>query len=261
MVLNPNGNILIFTPTWNLRPNPHEYQASLLKLFHQIQGLKMGFSYLPAYRLHWWPANNLAWDTALSKGFEYILRFDDDVHSIPDDAVEKLIKANKDVIGAAYPLRRWPYFTAAMNRNEDKSLIDIYMQSLNLLRCIGLPEKVEAGEDPEVSPCDQVGFGSTLIKTEKFSTLSRPIFLGNEEVPDDTFFAQLCLDNKIQQYVHFGVKCSHDFVNYENNLALFQAGLAKNLAEAEKEGRQIPRTNHDMQEFTDETAVMSAIEE
>jgi hypothetical protein len=258
--MNPNGNILIFTPTWNLRPNPHEYQASLIKMFHQIQALQMGFAYLPVYRRPWIEANNICWDAAFGQGFEYILRFDDDVHDVPDDAIKKLIEAKKDVIGASYPLRRWPYFTAAMNRKEDKSLIDIYMEGLNLLRCIGLPEKVNEDEDIEVCPCDQVGFGLTLIKTERFKELSRPIF-GNydADVPDDTIFAQLCLDNKIQQYVHFGVKCAHDFVNYKNNLALFQAGLGERVAEAQANGRDIPKTNYDMQEFTDEQAVFSAI--
>ena len=223
--MNPNGNILIFTPTLGLNPNPFEYQASLLKVINQIQARQMGLAYFPAYRQLWWPANNSAWDTAFAHGFEYILRIDDDIHDIPDDAVGKLLDADKDVIGAAYPNRRWPFFTAAMNRTKNISLIEICVTDDKCLQYVVPPP-----ENPEaIVKCELVGFGMTLIKVAPFSQLSRPLYLGNEDVPDDTYFAQLCLDIGVEQFVHFGVRVAHAHVNYNNNGYLFNAGVFEKM--------------------------------
>lgn len=240
--MNKNGNILIFTPTLGLDPDPLKYQSSLLKVINQIQAREMGLAYFPTYRQLWWQSNNMAWDTAFKYNFEYILRIDDDIHSIPDDAVAKLLDANKDVIGAAYPNRRWPFFPAAMNRTKDISLIEICIKDD---RCLQYVQGLEKGE---IVPCDIIGFGMTLIKTEKFKFMPRPIYLGNEEVPDDTYFAQLCLDNSIQQYVHFGVKVSHAHVDFNNNGYLYSAGVSErinkqnqDIADAQAKGEEIEK--------------------
>lgn len=231
MGLNPNGNILIFSPTMNLPGNPYQYVDSLLlRIIHQIQGLKMGLAYFPTYQEFWWPAWNKAWNLAFQHNFEYILRIDDDIHNIPDDAIKKLVEANKDVIGAAYPKRIWPHFTCALNRTKNISLIEIGMSRNPDDYCLQYVTENDENREGEpanaIVPCELIGMGMTLIKTEKFRQLSRPIFLGNEQdVLDDTYFAQLCLDNKIKQYVHFGVRVEHDYVNYSNNGFLFNAGL------------------------------------
>ena len=227
--MNPNGNILIFTPTLGLNPDPHQYQESLLRVLNQIQALGMGLSYFPAYRQLWWPANNMAWDLAFKHHFEYILRIDDDIHAIPDDAVSKLLAADKDVIGAAYPNRRWPFFPAAMNRTKDISLLEI---CINDDKCL---QYVQGLEEGIIVQCDIIGFGMTLIKTEKFKYLKRPIYWGSEEVPDDTYFAQLCLDQGIQQFVHFGVQVAHAHVNFNNNGYLYSAGVYERIHQQKKD--------------------------
>lgn len=258
--MNPNGNILIFTPTLGLNPDPNQYQASLLKVINQIQAKNMGLSYLPAYRQLWWAANNLGWDLAFKHNFEYILRIDDDIHQIPDDAVSKLLEADKDVVGAAYPNRRWPFFPAAMNRTKDISLIEICIKDD---RCL---QYVQGLEKREIVPCDIVGFGMTLIKTEKFRFMPRPLYLGNEEVPDDTYFAQLCLDNGIQQYVHFGVQVSHAHVDFNNNGYLYSAGVyqkinAQNAARiaAKARGEEL-EPEEDFTKLLSEPAMVSIVE-
>ena len=227
--MNPNGNILIFTPTLGLPADPSTYQAMLLKVINQIQARGMGLAYYPTYRQLWHQANNMAWDVAFKHGFEYILRIDDDIHDIPDDAVAKLLDANKDIIGAAYPNRRFPFMTAAMNRTKDKSLIEICVTNDTCL------QYVTPVEGDEVMPCELVGFGFTLIKVAPFSLLDRPLYMGNEDVPDDTYLAQLCLDHGIQQWVHFGVKVAHAHVNYMNNGYLYNAGVFERINAQPKE--------------------------
>lgn len=229
--MNPNGNILIFTPTLGLNPDPFAYQSSLLKVINQIQARNMGLAYFPTYRQLWHQSNNMAWDCALTHGFEYILRIDDDIHSIPDDAVAKLLDADKDVIGAAYPSRRWPFFTVAQNRTKDKSIIEICVTDDRCLQYVAPP----ADQPDAIVQCELIGFGMTLIKTAPFSMLDRPLYMGNEDVPDDSYFSQLCLDNGIKQYVHFGVKVAHAHVDYNNNGFLYNAGVFQRLNEEKKQ--------------------------
>ncbi len=249
--MNPNGNILIFSPTLGLPPDPSQYVDSLLiRIINQIQRKEMGLSYLPVYRNFWHDAWNLAWDLAFKHHFEYILRIDDDVHNIPEDAVEKLLAADKDVIAAAGPNRRWPYFPAAMNRTKDISLIEICR---NDDRCLQYVQGLETGA---IVPCDIVWFGMTLIKTEKFKFMQRPIFLGNEDVPDDTYFAQLCLDEKIQQYVHFGVQVEHAHVNFQNNGYLYSAGVYEKINRQKKEAEEAKARGEEVEDV-DYTKLLS----
>ena len=249
--MNKNGSILIFTPTLGLNPNPFEYQSSLLKVINQIQARDMGLAYLPIYRQFWHFANNMAWDVAFSNHFEYILRIDDDIHQIPDDAVGKLLDADKDVIGAAYPNRRWPFFPAAMNRTKDKSLIEICLTND---RCLQYVQGLEKGE---VVPCDLVGFGMTLIKTAPFKLLTRPLFLGNDEVPDDTYFAQLCLDNGIKEFVHFGVQVAHAHVTFMNNGHLYNAGVYERINRQAKEVEVAKARGEEVKDFEDFTKLLT----
>ena len=82
-----------------------------------------------------------------------------------------------------------------------------------------------------IQKVDIVGFGLTLIKTEKFRYLERPMFKDLGTIPDDTFFAQKCLDNNIEQYVDFDIKMAHREVTPMNKLYLFNAdarGLLQN---------------------------------
>ncbi len=94
MTMQPR-KILIACPTLGLNPNPMEWFLAYVSIQRQIQ--KLGFSqaiYTP-YRQLWWNANNMIWNVAFENGFDYILRIDDDIHAVPDDAIEKLLLANK----------------------------------------------------------------------------------------------------------------------------------------------------------------------
>ena len=258
--LNSVKKVLIFTPTLGLCQDPFQYQSSLLKIINQIQAKKMGLAYFPTYRQLWHKANNLAWDCAFQHGFEYILRMDDDIHGVPDDAFSKLLEADKDVIGAAYPSRRWPFFPCALDRTENKSLIEICE---NDLRCLKYVQGLESGG---IVKCELIGFGLTLIKTAPFRFLERPLYLGHDDVPDDTFLAQICLDNGIQQYVHFGVKVAHAHVDFNNNGYLYSAGVyekinanKKMVEEAKERGEEIKQ--EDFSKLLNEPAMVSNVEE
>ncbi len=216
--------ILIACPTLGFsveaNTNPQLWLTGLLSVLNQVRALGFDHATIFPYRLQWWPANNVIWDAAFENGFDYILRIDDDVHTIPDNAVKLLIEADKSVVGAAYPNRRFPYMVQAVNRTSPDSLINICLKDKMVLRSAGCPE----GEDPVVR-VDLIGFGMTLIRVKDFQYMPRPMFQGPENVPDDTYFAQLCLDNSINQYVHFGVQIHHAHVSFTNNGYLYNAAV------------------------------------
>lgn len=216
--------ILIACPTLGFsveaNTNPQLWLTSLLSIINQVRAAGIGFATIFPYRLQWWPANNMIWDAAFEHKFDYILRIDDDIHQVPRNAIELLLNADKPVIGAAYPNRRFPYMVQAVNRTTPDSLIDISLQNKMVLR----PACQAQGGDPVV-PVELIGFGMTLIRVSDFKYFPRPMFQGPEIVPDDTYFAQLCLDNDIQQYVHFGVQLAHAQVTFSNNGFLYNADV------------------------------------
>lgn len=195
--------VLIACPTCGLDQDPNRWLTSLLSLQNQIRANGMGQAFIAPYRLPWWQANNQIWDTAFTYAFDYILRIDDDVWGVPDDAFARLLVSNKDVIGAAYPSRHYPHVWCALNRApeaKNKSLFDISAEGDCLLKEV-------AGEG--IQPVDLVGFGLTLIKVSTFEGWERPIFSGAQIVPDDTAFAQKCLEKGVQQHVHMDVQLCH----------------------------------------------------
>ncbi|RTL04665.1 hypothetical protein EKK58_10165 [Candidatus Dependentiae bacterium] len=229
--------ILIACPTCALNPNPQEWLMSLLSIINQVRALGFEYACLFPYREQWFVANNFIFDTAFENKFDYILRIDDDIHQVPLNAVQKLVDANKAVIGAAYPNRRFPYMVQAVNRTTPDSLIDICVNNKMVLKPV-----TQGKDDGEVLKCDLIGFGMTLIRLADFKYISRPFFKFEANVPDDTCFAQLCLDNGIQQYVHIGVQLAHAHVTFANNGFLFNADVLRPKLVEKKENDETATT-------------------
>ena len=216
--------ILIACPTLGLDPDPNKWLTSLLMIVNDIRRNKMSHACYFPYKETWWPANNGIWDIAFQNEFDYILRLDDDIWGVPPNAFSHLVEADKDVIGAAYPIRQFPYSICAYRRSDDTlSLVDIW-KSQNRM---GLEDIKGTG----IQPVDLVGFGMTLIKVAPFRLLDRPMYQGEANCPDDTYFAQKCLDNGIQQYVHMDVKLCHREVTPHNRVFLFNADARAMIAQ------------------------------
>jgi hypothetical protein len=220
-VENPK-KILVAVPTMGIDSDPNRWLKSFLNVINDIRSNGLTHAPLFIHRDHWYPAMNKIFNVAFSHDFDYILRMDDDVWGIGHQHFSKLYEAQKDVIGALYPTRYFPYVYAALNRVDNtKDLVEAYREKENFLTEV-------KGEG--IQKVDLIGFGMTLIKVEPFKLVPRPLFPEIEECPDDTYFAKICQDNKIEQYVHMDVKMAHREVTPMNRVHLMNADARMMLA-------------------------------
>lgn len=210
--------VLVACPTLGLDPNPDRWLVSLIATLVNIRKNRMGFMVHCPYRMSWWPANNQIWDIAFNNDFDYILRMDDDVWAIPPDAFTRLVNYDKPVVGIAYPLRHFPYSIAAMNRNnKTASIIDCHINGDKD------PGSMQEVAGTGLQKAELVGMGFTLIRVDDFRQIERPMFKGTEVCPDDSYFAQVCLDNGIQQWVDMDIRAAHREVTPANRGYLFNS--------------------------------------
>lgn len=227
--------ILIACPTLGIDPDPDRWLNSLMKILNNARREGFAHAIFCPYRQLWWDANNQIWDCAFSNGFDYILRIDDDVSVVGDDDLSILLAAEKDVIGAAYANRRFPYNVQALVRTTEDSLIDGFQSD----KCTLKPVQNFAYPNKDIQKVDLIGFGMTLIKVAPFKFLERPMYKGTETCPDDSYFAQICLDNKIEQFVHYGVQIKHAHVTLQNAGHLYNADLIEMAARHKEEKAEL----------------------
>ncbi len=210
--------VLVACPTLGLDPNPDRWLVSLLATLVNIRKNRMAFMVHCPYRMSWWKANNQIWDIAFNNDFDYILRMDDDVWAVPPDAFTRLLNYDKAVVGIAYPLRHFPYSIAAMNRvRTDKTIIECHIDGDKD------PGAMQETTGTGLQKAELVGMGYTLMKVDAFRHIERPLFKGEEVCPDDSYFAQLCLDHGIQQWVDMDIRAAHREVTPANRGYLFNA--------------------------------------
>lgn len=229
--MNNEKKVLICCPTLGLNPNPQEWLSSLITILNNVR--REGFAhatYFP-YRQLWWEANNSIWDTAFTHKFDYILRIDDDIWNVPQDAFTKLLAADKDVVGAAYCNQRFPYNVQALVKTEDLDLINGVEEGKRTLK----PVQGYGYSGEDVQKVDLVGFGMTLIRVQAFRFCSRPMYKGEEVCPDDSYFAQVCAYEHVEQFVHFGVRINHRHVTMDNAGHLYNADVLAVAAAQQKE--------------------------
>lgn len=245
---NKMPKILIACPTLGLDPDPDRWLNSLIKILNNCRREGFNHAFFAPYRQSWWPANNEIWDTAFANRFDYILRIDDDIHGVHPDAFSKLLHADKDVVGAAYCNRRFPYMVQALVRSDTKkSFIDIFKENNMSLQAV----QFHGYKGNDLQQVELIGFGMTLIKVATFKYLERPMYKGDEVCPDDSYFAQICLDAGIEQYVHWGVRVNHAHVTFSNAGHLYNADVLEAHPEINEKSDNViladplsPKTEH-----------------
>ncbi len=158
---------------------------------------------------------NFAGKAALEKNFDYLLFIDDDV-LVPFDTVERLIKADKDIIAGVTYIRGYPYhpmifnFLGARLRN-DSGLT--YVDNFKEL----------AHSETGLLECDAVGFSCCLIKVSVLRKLKPPYFITGKNCTEDVWFCNKAKSNipGCQVWVDTKVETAHilgDDIIEPNNL-------------------------------------------
>ena len=207
--------VLMACPTFGLEPNPNYFFNTFMNAMNEfiLRGWQVS-TFLP-YRRPIVIAENEIINLAITNGFDWIFRLDDDIHGFQPNFVNKLIDADKEIISGVMYIAGFPYSLCAFNRKDkSKSLIDIYEN-----RDLELDEVDGVG----VQPCDMTATPFTLIKTTIYEKILTPYFETKGDVPPDSVFFQKLLDAGVQPYVHMDVQLNHRWVTPWNRHYLYNA--------------------------------------
>jgi hypothetical protein len=183
----------------------------MLQIWEQLRNYEVEF-FIP-YRQPIDIANDAMAQRTIDGGFDYLLRMDDDIWDVPFDAVEKLIKADKEFISCVMYASGFPYHRCAfIKKDKEKSLVDTGEQQKG-----GLKEAGGVG----IVPVDMSAFPFALIKVDVFKKIKPPWFTHTLTVPLDNYFCQKMLDNKIQPYVDMDLQVTHREITYWNRCHRF----------------------------------------
>jgi hypothetical protein len=208
-------SVLMACPTFGLDPNPNQFLNTFLGAMNEfiIRGWRVS-TFFP-YRRPIIVAENEITNLAITHGFDYIFRMDDDINGFQAGMVNKLIDADKEIISGVMFTAGFPYSLCAFNKKDkSKSLIDIFdKKELELTEV----------EGRGVQPCDMTATPFTLIKTTIFEKILTPYYEAKGDTAVDSLFFQKLLDAGIQPYVHMDVQLNHRHVTSWNRHFLYNA--------------------------------------
>jgi hypothetical protein len=161
---------------------------------------------------------NLAADTALDNGSEYLLFIDDDVLiPYPFDFLRKLIACDAPIAAADVLIRGYPFNHMLFRYNKDKT-------GLNQMK--NVPKKL--GQ----IPVDAVGFSVCLIRVDLLRKMNKPYFITGINNTEDIYFCVNARDKfpNLRIIADTSIQCGHilwneviDAINKENYKNYFEA--------------------------------------
>jgi hypothetical protein len=244
--------ILIGIPVLNFT---YEFVESFLRFWTQIctqaKGkIQVGYQFMYRRPVHM--AEIQLAETALFNKCTHILFMDDDIYDVTLADLEKLLAADKEVIGGVMYASKFPYAMCVFRRfNTDLKVIDmpsdnsmyrLYEVPCQCCKCgFGLSHwdakfcpVCGAANDNIIQKADLIPFAFTLMKTSIFAKLKKPWFHCEIEYPTDSWFADRCREAGIQEYAHMGVRLNHNGVSDLTKPHLFNMELEKKKASNNK---------------------------
>jgi len=155
-------------------------------------GYKTHFQYFYGYRID--QVRNLIANWA--KDYDYLFSVDSDI-VLPNDTLEKLLRADKDIVSGLY-----------VQRNDD-NVLEIFTNTKD--RRI----KYEEIKDKELYEVEGVGFGCVLIKSDVIRNISYPHFLykhaldHNNTYSEDVYFCDKARELNYKIFVDTTILCDH----------------------------------------------------
>uniref|UniRef100_A0A6M3L049 Putative methyltransferase n=1 Tax=viral metagenome TaxID=1070528 RepID=A0A6M3L049_9ZZZZ len=190
---------------------------------------------------------------AIRNKASHILFTEADQWGYPDDGLDTLLEADKDVIGFRTYKRIYPFQNLCM-RKERPELSMILPPAEQIRKGVRLIPFGRGKDQPEIQEADLLTWAFTLVKTSVFermreawgnmliSQLDLKALINGDEAakerfreytkkplglepfrqwgphPTDSFFCQYCEDLGIKRYVHFGHTIGHGDVGPEDIL-------------------------------------------
>ena len=213
----------------------HEFVQSFLNLWTQLCmirnfGRKLEIAYKFAYRRPVHMAQEELAQFAIETGCTHVLLMDDDIYDVTVQDVQKLVDADKDVIGGIMFTSKFPHAMCAFRRYDIKTRVAQQPILDGPARLYELPPEQCVG----VQPCDLIPFGLTLIKTSVFDKIEKPWFRCDTQAPTDSWFMDSILDAGITAYAHFDVWLNHAGCNRVTRDLMIQIGMKMNTADPTK---------------------------
>jgi 2-polyprenyl-3-methyl-5-hydroxy-6-metoxy-1,4-benzoquinol methylase len=193
-------------------------------------------------------AQKVAVRHATKIGASHILFTECDHHQYPDDGLEVLLEADKDVIGFHTYKRGFPHNSLNMRKDHPEVSMILPRQEMKDKNAYLIPFDYVEGEDL-VQKTDLISWAFTLVKMSVFEKMQeawgnllvsqqdlKALIQGDQQTqdrlreyiktplgldpfrqwgpcPTDSFFCQYCEDLGIDRYVHFGWTIAHGDVD------------------------------------------------
>ncbi len=206
----------------------HEFAESFLKFWTDLmtyseKGRRFHVAYKFMYRKPVHIAEQQLAQLAVDSGCSHLLLMDDDIYDVTVDGLLKLLDADKDVIAGIMHASGFPYAMCAFRRFDTKTKVADQPILKGAARLYEVPVDQRHG----IQKVDLIPFCFTLIKTNVFKRIKKPWFIGNDQAPTDSWFADSILDANLDYYAHFDVWLNHRGITKENQPLWAQIGLLK----------------------------------
>jgi hypothetical protein len=226
----------------------YEFFESFMKFWTELnisQDQKYEVGYHIAYRKPVHMAEEHLANVACYNKCTHLLLMDDDIYDITKADLDKLIDADKDVIGGVMHASKFPHAMCVFRRyNKERKVIDMPVDD-SMYRLYEVPctcPKCNVGlshwdakfcpacgstVDNLIQQADLIPFAFTLIKIDVFSKIKWPWFHCTTKYPTDSWFSDRLIEAGMTEYAHMGVRLNHAGITDETKPHFVQMGMIK----------------------------------
>jgi hypothetical protein len=175
----------------------------------------------------------------------HILFMDDDIYDVTKADLDKLLEADKDVIGGVMHASKFPHAQCVFRRYEpDKKVIDMPVDT-SMYRLYEIPclctkcdfqlshwdlkycPNCGAEQDNLIQQADLIPFAFTLMKLSVFDKIKEPWFHCTNKYPTDSWFADRLIEAGMTEYAHMGIRLNHAGITDHTKPHYSQMGMIK----------------------------------
>lgn len=163
----------------------------------------------------------------------HILFIEDDQWMFPEDGLDYLLEADKDVIGFPTYFREYPYYSMAMDKKDP---------SIGFLEGAKNLNPVYPKDKQLVQKVDFLTWGFTLVKTDVFDRLhADPFDFWGKNGATDSNFMEYCELAGIERYIHWAAIINHGPVS-QHEIPQYREMYRRASAEMQH-GATVPEVN------------------